>query len=61
MSTTAEYVIERSFNAPINLVWRTFTDPELLSRWYGPGVETVIYTFDLRPCGEWRNGMGRNV
>lgn len=57
MSTTLEYVIERSFNAPIGLVWQAWTDPDLLSRWYGPGVETVIHGFDLRPGGEWRNEM----
>ncbi len=57
MSDLPEYVIERSFAAPCALVWRTWTDPELLSRWYGPGVETIIHKFDLRPDGMWLNEM----
>ena len=57
MDTIPEYAIERSFAAPLDLVWRVWTDPDLLSRWYGPGVETVVHAFDLRPGGEWRNEM----
>jgi uncharacterized protein YndB with AHSA1/START domain len=31
-----EIIITRVFNAPIELVWKTFTDPELVKRWWGP-------------------------
>ena len=39
------------------MVWRAWTDPELLARWYGPGVDTIIHKFDLKPGGEWLNEM----
>lgn len=47
------YVLERTFNAPRDLVWKAWTDPELLPRWYGPRVETVIHQLDVRPGGLW--------
>ena len=57
MSETTEYVLERTFDAPREMVWRAWTDPELLSRWYGPGIETIIHDFDLQPGGAWLNEM----
>lgn len=57
MSDLPEYVLEREFGAPLDLVWKAWTDPELLSRWYGPNVETIIHEFDLRPGGKWLNEM----
>jgi len=57
MSNSSEFVIERTFDAPVAMVWKTWSDPELLARWYGPGAETKIHEFDLRPGGSWRNEM----
>ena len=57
MSELPTYVIKRTFNAPRWLVWRAWTDPELVQRWYGPGVESVIHGFDLKPGGAWLNEM----
>ncbi|MEP3277666.1 MAG: SRPBCC domain-containing protein [Stappiaceae bacterium] len=57
MSELPQYVHDRVFDAPRDMVWQAWTDPELLARWYGPGVETVIHEFDLRPGGVWRNEM----
>lgn len=57
MSDLPEYEYEREFDAPVDLVWRAWTDPELLSRWYGPNVETIIHQFDLEPEGCWLNEM----
>ena len=51
------FVIERLFQAPPALVWRCFTEKDLLARWYGPGVETVIHALDVRPGGVWKNEM----
>lgn len=31
-----EINICRVFNAPLELVWKAFTDPELVMRWWGP-------------------------
>lgn len=57
MSDLPEYVLDRVFDAPREMVWQAWTDPDLLQRWYGPGVETIIHRFDLRPGGVWLNEM----
>ncbi len=57
MSELPVYTINRVFDAPREMVWRAWTDPALLNRWYGPGVETVIHRFDLEPGGVWLNEM----
>jgi len=57
MTDTPEYILNRVFDAPRALVWKAWTDPKLLARWYGPGVETIIHHYDLREGGEWRNEM----
>ena len=57
MSDMPEYVLERTFAAPLRLVWRAWTDPGILHRWYGPGAETTIHKFALEPGGEWLNEM----
>ena len=31
-----ELVIERIFDAPVDLVWQAWTDPEHIKRWWGP-------------------------
>lgn len=53
MSETSQYVMERRFDAPPEMVWRAWTDQTYQSRWYGPGVETVIHANEPRPGGRW--------
>lgn len=57
MTELPMFVMEREFDAPRDLVWRTWTEPELLGHWYGPGVETVIHELDVRVGGAWLNEM----
>ncbi len=57
MTELPEYVLERTFDAPIDLVWSAWTDPNLLAKWYGPNIETVIHEFDFNPGGQWLNEM----
>ena len=57
MADLPVYVMDRTFDAPPALVWETWTSKAHLSRWYGPGVETVIHALDVRPGGEWRVEM----
>ena len=57
MSDLPEFVLDRVFDAPRDLVWKTWEDPKLLARWYGPGVETVIHKFEFQPEGVWLNEM----
>ena len=45
-----EIVITRVFDAPRELVWQAWTDPEHVVRWWGPkGFTTTIETMDVRP------------
>ena len=53
MGDLPTYVLEREFDASRELVWRAWTEPELLSRWYGPRAETVVHRLDLEPGGLW--------
>jgi uncharacterized protein YndB with AHSA1/START domain len=44
------FSIARVFAAPRPLVWKAWTDPALLVRWFGPkGCTATILTMDLRP------------
>jgi uncharacterized protein YndB with AHSA1/START domain len=45
-------VIERSFDAPVDLIWQLWTDPEHLKAWYGPAGATVpVAKMDVRVGG----------
>ena len=57
MSEIPEYKFDRIFDSPPEMVWRAWTDPEILHRWYGPNIETIIHEFDLKPGGSWLNEM----
>ncbi len=57
MSDLPTYVLEREFEAPRELVWKAWTDPSLLTRWYGPNVETIVHQHDLTPGGLWLGEM----
>nr|WP_270878353.1 SRPBCC family protein [Paenibacillus aestuarii] len=49
-----ELVSRRKLDAPRNMVYRAWTEPELLAQWWGPhGFTSTIHTFDLRPGGVW--------
>ena len=53
--TDREIHIEREFDAPRDVVFATFTDPELAPEWYGPlGTTTIVDQMDVRPGGSWR-------
>lgn len=46
---------ERWFDAPRERVFKAFTDPELISRWWGPrGHTTRVVEMDARAGGTWR-------
>jgi uncharacterized protein YndB with AHSA1/START domain len=47
--------IEREFDAPRDLVFRAYTDPELIVRWLGPRELTTRFEeYDVRDGGRWR-------
>jgi uncharacterized protein YndB with AHSA1/START domain len=46
-------VIERTFDAPIDLIWQMWTDPEHFKQWYGPrGFTVPVADMDLRVGGK---------
>ncbi|TIC80157.1 SRPBCC domain-containing protein [Nocardioides sp. GY 10127] len=45
--------LERTYAAPVAAVWRAWTEPDLLARWWGPDKTFVPEcTLDLRVGGE---------
>lgn len=52
--------LSRVFEAPVATVFRAWTDPELVKRWWGPRDFTVPFAeIDLREGGAYRIGMRR--
>ncbi len=50
-----EFVITRLIDAPRALVFKAWTDPEHLAKWWGPkGFTNPICDVDLRAGGAWR-------
>jgi uncharacterized protein YndB with AHSA1/START domain len=50
-----EIIITREFDAPRELVFKAFTDPELYVQWIGPrGLTMTLETFESRNGGSWR-------
>jgi uncharacterized protein YndB with AHSA1/START domain len=48
--------ISRTFDAPREVVWRFFTEPDLIARWFGPHVfDTPVETVEVEPRvgGAW--------
>ena len=55
---TAEFTIARVFDAPRELVWNAFTEPDRMQHWWGPkGFTVVASKMDLRPGGTYHYGM----
>jgi uncharacterized protein YndB with AHSA1/START domain len=47
-----QITVTRIFNAPVELVWKTWTDPELVKRWWGPDMFTCpMAKIDFRVGG----------
>lgn len=49
-----EIRIERTFDAPRDVVWKAFTDPALLSKWWGRGNKLDIEEMEVNKGGHWR-------
>jgi uncharacterized protein YndB with AHSA1/START domain len=53
-SKSPDLVIERTFDAPRELVWRAWTDPRLTMQWWGPEHFTCpVSRIDLRKDGTY--------
>ena len=50
-----QIVTTREFEAPRDLLYRAFTEPDLMAQWLGPRKYTMkVDRFDLRDGGTWR-------
>jgi uncharacterized protein YndB with AHSA1/START domain len=50
--TAQEITITRVFDAPRELVWKAWTEPDQLAQWWGPrGSSAEKITMDVRPGG----------
>jgi uncharacterized protein YndB with AHSA1/START domain len=47
-----EIRFERVFDAPRDVVWGAFTDPSLISQWWGGGAE--VDHMDVKVGGSWK-------
>ena len=58
LPTDEEILITREFDAPKHLVYRAWTTPELVMRWWsGQRGEMKVADIDLRVGGTWRYVM----
>ncbi len=56
MNPTANRILfsSRELNAPLEIVYKAFADPQHLIKWWGPnGFTNTFHEFDLQPGGKW--------
>jgi uncharacterized protein YndB with AHSA1/START domain len=62
LPSATQILITREFDAPPHLVYRAYTTPELIKRWWaGERGEVTSAEVDLRPGGAWRYVMIANA
>lgn len=53
-----EFITSRVFDAPRDLVYEAWTNPDHLAQWWGPnGFKNTFHEFDFRPGGTWQYVM----
>jgi uncharacterized protein YndB with AHSA1/START domain len=53
-----QFTIERTFNAPRELVYRAWTEADSLAQWWGPkGFKITVHKFEFRPGGIFHYSM----
>lgn len=61
LPSDTQVLITREFNAPRHLVYKAWTTPELIKRWWaGDRGEVTLAEVDLRVGGSWRYVMTAN-
>ena len=61
--TDSDVYITRAFNAPIDVVWKFWTEPEHLAQWLGPAtthIDPATVEIELRSGGKWNLDMVDN-
>ncbi len=62
LPTDTQILITREFDAPRHLVYKAWTTPELIKRWWGGNRgEVTVAEVDLRVGGTWRYVMIANA
>ena len=55
LASPRAFLIRRGFAAPRTALWRAWTQPAAIVRWWGPhGFTTPVAEIDLRPGGRYR-------
>jgi uncharacterized protein YndB with AHSA1/START domain len=55
---SADFVISRIFDAPRELIWKCFAEPERMKEWFGPkGSVIVASKMDFRVGGTYHGAM----
>jgi len=58
MNNQEGITIERIFDAPVETVWKAWTDPEMIKKWWGPeGFYAPSIKIDFRVGGKCTYGM----
>jgi uncharacterized protein YndB with AHSA1/START domain len=58
MTDKLDLVLERTIDAPVDLVWKAYTNPEHLKQWFAPRpYEITECELDLKPGGIFRIRM----
>jgi uncharacterized protein YndB with AHSA1/START domain len=62
LPTDTQILIKREFDAPRHLVYKAYTTPELIKRWWsGDRGKVTSAEVDLRVGGKWRYVMAANA
>ena len=57
-AVTGEFTVAHITQAPLEKVWRAWTEPARLAKWWGPkGFSWIQGTLELRPGGMFHYGM----
>ena len=56
LPSDTEVLVKRSFDAPVQLVWRAYIEPDLMRRWCGShaGWSMPVCEMDMRVGGQYR-------
>ncbi len=58
MTQETDLVLERTLDAPVDLVWEAYTNPEHIKQWFAPKPYKIIEVeLDLKPGGIFRFRM----
>jgi uncharacterized protein YndB with AHSA1/START domain len=49
-----ELIVAKVFDAPCERIWKAWTTPELIARWFAPGIVMDVRELDVRPGGHFR-------